>query len=138
MPTPSCSTAVHGRSTYLARKANHMNSDATNPINPATSNSAGGPDERGSADAAVPDVVAGEAAALLTSWAGPLLPRAKVMDDLLDLRGVLGEYPAARARLDAALGSLPGQNLVAREWAVSAVTDVLSSFAELTPAGSGA
>ncbi len=116
-----------------------MKPDATNPTEPTTStNPITSTDPINPTDASVPDVVAGEAAALLTSWSGPLLPRAQVMDDLLDLRGVLGDYPSARARLDAALSSLPGQNLVAREWAVSAVTGVLSSFAELTPAGSGA
>ncbi len=109
-----------------------MNAEATTPQGPSPTGLAG------LAETAVPDAVAGEAAALLTSWSSPLLPRARVMDDLLDLRGTLGGYPAARARLDVALGSLPGQNLVAREWAVSAVTDVLSSFAELTTAGSGA
>lgn len=112
-----------------------MNSDATDSTDSTDSD---GPDLGSSAESGVPDLVAGEAAGLLTSWTSPLLPRATVMDDLLDLRAVLGTYPAARARLDVALGSLPGQNLVAREWAVSAVTDILSSFTELTPAGSGA
>ena len=83
---------------------------------------------------ALPAPVAGELTAMLDRWGGALLSRSRVVDDLLDLRLVCAGQPAAQARVDLALGDLPGQNLVARDWAVAVVADVaeLYSLAEIT------
>lgn len=76
----------------------------------------------------MPTTIATELTGLLDSWSGALLSRARVVDSLLDLRSLLGAHPAAQERVDRALRDLPGQNLVAREWAVDVVTDIAALF----------
>ena len=83
---------------------------------------------------ALPAPVAGELTALLDRWSGALVSRSRLVDDLLDLRLACAGRPAVLARVDRALRELPGQNLVAREWAVAVLVDVagLYSLAEIT------
>ncbi|MGD9752537.1 MAG: hypothetical protein AB7W59_16240 [Acidimicrobiia bacterium] len=76
----------------------------------------------------LPAAVQQELTRLLDDWTGALLSRSRVIDDLLDLRAAVAAHPAAQARVDRALGDLPGQNLVAREWAAEVVADVAATF----------
>ncbi len=82
----------------------------------------------GATNGSIPTAVSDELARLLDTWSSALLARSKVTDDLLDLRSLLAPHPLAQSRVDKALGTLPGQNLVAREWAVAVVTDVADTF----------
>ena len=76
----------------------------------------------------LPAAVQQELTRLLDDWTGALLSRSRVIDDLLDLRASVAAHPAAQARVDQALAALPGQNLVAREWAAEVVADVAATF----------
>lgn len=76
----------------------------------------------------LPAAVQQELTRLLDDWTGALLSRSRVTDDLLDLRALVADHPAAQARVDRALATLPGQNLVAREWAAEVVADVAGAF----------
>ena len=76
----------------------------------------------------LPAAVQDELTRLLDSWNGALLSRGRVIDDLLDLRALVAVNAAAQARVDRALAGLPGQNLVAREWAAEVVADVAATF----------
>lgn len=83
---------------------------------------------------ALPAPVAGELTAMLDRWSGALISRSRLVDDLLDLRLACAGRPAVQARVDRALGDLPGQNLVAREWAVAVVVDVAGLYSLAEPA----
>ncbi len=76
----------------------------------------------------LPAAVQEELTRLLDDWSGALLARGRVLDDLLDLRAAVADHSAAQARVDRALSTLPGQNLVAREWAVEVISDVAGAF----------
>lgn len=76
----------------------------------------------------MPSDVRDELTRLLDHWSGALLSRGRLTDDLLDLRSLVGDHPIAQAHVDRALTNLPGQNLVAREWAVEVVSDIAGSF----------
>jgi hypothetical protein len=80
----------------------------------------------------MPPTVQTELTRLLDTWSGALLSRSRVTDDLLDLRGLVADHPQAQARVDRALANLPGQNVVAREWAVEVVADVAECFGCVT------
>lgn len=54
---------------------------------------------------------------VLDSWSSALLPRSRVTDDLLDLRLSMHDDLGAITIIDKALATMPGKNLVTREWA---------------------
>ena len=76
----------------------------------------------------MPSTVRDELTRLLDQWSGELLSRSRLTDDLLDLRALVANQPAAQAQVDRALAAMPGKNLVPREWAVGVVAEVAGAF----------
>ncbi len=71
---------------------------------------------------------------LLEEWSGALVSRSKVVDGLLDLRSDVRDHPLAVRRIDEALRTMPGQTVVAREWAVEVLFAINDAVATPTAA----